>query len=222
MSSLDPMPKICIAGSQGLFLDAASAGFSEPVQQRVLATANLMTQLPGVREVVPGMNNLLVVYSPSDTSVGALMEQLFHAWSHATVNEQVGREIDVPVIYGGHQGEDLAVIAELAKMDVQTFIRLHSEALYQVACVGAMPGFPYLSGLNPKLATPRRSVPRMRLEEGAIIIGGTQAGIMPCSAPSGWHVIGRTELKLFDQQRESPSFLQPGDRIRFSIAGIES
>lgn len=222
MSSLDPMPRICITGSQGLFLDAASAGFSEPVQQRVLATASLMSQLPGVREVVPGMNNLLVVYSPADTSVAALTQQLFHAWSHVTVNEQVGREIDVPVIYGGQQGEDLAVIAELAKMDVQTFIQLHSEALYQVACVGAMPGFPYLSGLNPRLATPRRSVPRMRLEEGAIIIGGAQAGIMPCSTPSGWHVIGRTELKLFDPQRESPSFLQPGDRVRFSIAGIES
>jgi len=222
MSSLDPKPKICIAGSQGLFLDAASAQFSEPIQQRVLATANLIAQLPGVREVVPGMNNLLVVYSPVDISIGELTEQIFHAWSHVTVNEHVGREIDVPVIYGGQQGEDLAVIAELAKLDVQTFVRLHSEALYQVACVGAMPGFPYLSGLNPKLATPRRSVPRMRLEEGAIIIGGAQAGIMPCSAPSGWHVIGRTELKLFDQQRESPSFLQPGDRVRFSIAGIES
>ncbi|WP_247255556.1 5-oxoprolinase subunit PxpB [Pseudomonas moorei] len=222
MSSLDPMPKICIAGSQGLFLDAASIGFSESIQQRVLATANLVAQLPGVCEVVPGMNNLLIVYAPTETSVGVLTEQLFHAWSHVTVDEQVGREIDVPVIYGGQQGEDLAVIAELAKMDVQTFIRLHSEAVYRVACVGAMPGFPYLSGLNPRLATPRRSVPRMRLEEGAIIVGGAQAGIMPCSAPSGWHVIGRTELKLFDQQRESPSFLQPGDRVRFSIAGIES
>jgi KipI family sensor histidine kinase inhibitor len=222
MSSLDPMPKICIAGSQGLFLDAASIGFREPIQQRVLATADLVAHLPGVREVVPGMNNLLIVYSPTETSVGVLTEQLLHAWSHVTVDEHVGREIDVPVIYGGQQGEDLAVIAELANMDVQAFIGLHSEAVYRVACVGAMPGFPYLSGLNPRLATPRRSVPRMRLEEGAIIIGGAQAGIMPCSAPSGWHVIGRTELKLFDQQRESPSFLQPGDRIRFSIAGIES
>lgn len=222
MSSLDPMPKICIAGSQGLFLDAASIGFSEPIQQRVLATANLVVHLPGVREVVPGMNNLLIVYSATETSVGVLTEQLLHAWSHVTADEQVGREIDVPVIYGGQRGEDLAVIAELAKLDVQTFISLHSETVYRVACVGAMPGFPYLSGLNPRLATPRRSVPRMRLEEGAIIIGGAQAGIMPCSAPSGWHVIGRTELKLFDQQRESPSFLQPGDRVRFSIAGIES
>lgn len=222
MSFLDPMPKICVAGSQGLFLDAASIGFSEPIQQRVLATANLVAHLPGVREVVPGMNNLLIVYSAIDTSVGVLTEELLHAWSSVTVYEHVGREIDVPVIYGGGQGEDLAVIAELAGMDVQTFIGLHSEAVYRVACVGAMPGFPYLSGLNPRIATPRRSVPRMRLEEGAIIIGGAQAGIMPCSAPSGWHVIGRTELKLFDQQRETPSFLQPGDRVRFSIAGIES
>ncbi|GFZ68138.1 allophanate hydrolase [Pseudomonas amygdali pv. eriobotryae] len=222
MSSLDPMPEICIAGSQGLFLDAAKAGFSESTQQRVLATASRVAQLPGVLETVPGMNNLLVVYSPSMTSVDQVKQHLINTWSHVTISELAGREIDVPVIYGGERGEDLTAIAELANLDVETFIKLHSEAVYQVACVGAMPGFPYLSGLHPKLTTARRSVPRMRLEEGAVIIGGAQAGIMPCAAPSGWHVIGRTELKLFDQERDSPSFLQPGDRIRFSIAGIES
>ncbi|GFZ62792.1 hypothetical protein PSE10A_53030 [Pseudomonas amygdali pv. eriobotryae] len=156
------------------------------------------------------------------TSVDQVKQHLINTWSHVTISELAGREIDVPVIYGGERGEDLTAIAELANLDVETFIKLHSEAVYQVACVGAMPGFPYLSGLHPKLTTARRSVPRMRLEEGAVIIGGAQAGIMPCAAPSGWHVIGRTELKLFDQERDSPSFLQPGDRIRFSIAGIES
>lgn len=222
MPSLDPTPSIVLAGSQGLLLDAASNHFSEPVQQRVLATAKLMAQWPGVREVVPGMNTLLVVYSPADLCAAALTEQMLHAWSQATVNEHVGREIDVPVIYGGPQGEDLAMLAEQAGMEVQTFIALHSEAVYQVACIGAMPGFPYLSGLNPALATPRRSVPRMRLEQGAIVIGGAQAGIMPCAAPSGWHVIGHTELKLFDPLRECPALLQPGDRVRFRRVGVES
>ena len=30
------------------------------------------------------------------------------------------------------------------------------------------------------------------------MIGGPQAGIMPCTAPSGWHIIGRTDISMFD------------------------
>ena len=222
MASLDGVPRVCIAGSRGVFLDAAGPRFSEPVQYRILALARAVGQLPGVQELVPGMNNVLVVYDPRQVSPTVLCDQLMALWEQATVDETPGRDIDIPVIYSTNAGDDLVQIAALAQLDVDEFIRLHSEAVYQVACVGAMPGFPYLSGLDPRLATPRRAVPRMRLEQGAVIIGGAQAGIMPCSAPSGWHVIGRTDLQLFDAQQTSPSFLQPGDRIRFSIAGVES
>ncbi len=216
------MPRVCIAGSRGVFLDAAGTRFSTPVQRRILALARAVGQIPGVRELVPGMNNVLVVYEPRQISPTVLCGQLLALWEQVGADESTGRDIDIPVIYSTNANDDLVQIAALAQLEVDEFIRLHSEADYQVACVGAMPGFPYLSGLDPRLATPRRAVPRMRLEQGAVIIGGAQAGIMPCSAPSGWHVIGRTEVRLFDARGTSPSFLQPGDRIRFSIAGVES
>ena len=78
-----------------------------------------------------------------------------------------------------------------------------------------MPGFVYLSGLDPFLATPRRSSPRMSVPEGSVIIGGSQAGIMPITAPSGWHILGHTDLKLFDPKQDPPTAFKPGDRIRF-------
>jgi KipI family sensor histidine kinase inhibitor len=222
MATPEHQPRISILGSQGLLLDAATHRFSESVQQRVLAVAREAVEQASVLEAVPGMNNLLIVYAPSLISPASMTQWLQTCWQQVRIQEKQGREIEVPVIYGGTKGEDLPELARRAQLDIETFIRLHSEAIYRVAAIGAMPGFPYLSGLDPRLATPRRSVPRMRLEMGDVIIGGPQAGIMPISAPSGWHVIGHTDLKLFDENQVSPSLLQTGDRIRFSIAGIES
>ena len=91
----------------------------------------------------------------------------------------------------------------------------HGAPLYSVAAVGAMPGFVYLSGLDPALAAPRLSAPRQAVPKGSVIIGGTQAGIMPVTAPSGWHILGRTPLDLFDPSRARPALFRPGDRIRF-------
>ncbi|WP_217607483.1 carboxyltransferase domain-containing protein, partial [Chitinophaga sp. GbtcB8] len=80
----------------------------------------------------------------------------------------------------------------------------------------------YLSGLDPRLAWARRSSPRLNVPEGAVIIGGMQAGIMPMTAPSGWHIIGHTDVRLFDAQADTPVLLRPGDKIRFEIAGMEA
>jgi KipI family sensor histidine kinase inhibitor len=85
-----------------------------------------------------------------------------------------------------------------------------------------MPGFPYLSGLDPRLAWARRGTPRLKVAEGAVIIGGAQAGIMPMTAPSGWHIIGHTDVKLFKAEAELPVLLRPGDKVQFTIAGIEA
>ena len=86
--------------------------------------------------------------------------------------------------------------------------------------VGAMPGFPYLSGLDPILTIPRHAQPRGRVPAGAVIIGGAQAGIMPITAPSGWHILGQTRLSLFDPERSRPAMMAPGDQVRFVIEAI--
>jgi len=75
-------------------------------------------------------------------------------------------------------------------------------------------------GLDPALAWNRRSSPRALLRAGAVIIGAMQASIMPVDAPSGWHMLGRTETRLFDLATEPPSLLRPGDAVRFSVADI--
>jgi KipI family sensor histidine kinase inhibitor len=94
-------------------------------------------------------------------------------------------------------------------------VDLHSTAEYRVACIGFVPGFPFLAGLPKRLATPRRDVPRKEVPPGSVGIGGAQTGIYPLRSPGGWNLIGRTPLKLFDPRKDPPTILRPGDRVRF-------
>jgi KipI family sensor histidine kinase inhibitor len=204
-----------MAGSAGLLLDVAGATFSEDSQDRIQAAASALKGAAGVRETVPGMNNLLVTFDPLAVEPEQMERAILEAWDAAVPAPKKGREWEVPVRYGGAGGPDLAEHAGFAGLSEDEAVARFTAALYRVAAVGAMPGFVYLSGLDPKLARPRRATPRNNVPEGAVMIGGAQAGIMPCTAPSGWHVIGRTEMKLFDPHREPPATFRPGDRIRF-------
>lgn len=219
VTSRSENPAISTEGAGAVLLDAADAVFSDATQQRVWAVAAALRVVPGVRETVPGMNNLMVVFDPVAIAPEKLERKLAAAWHNVAANAVAGREVEVPVTYGGATGEDLQALAAHAGLTPDEVVRRHTAVTYSVAAVGAMPGFVYLSGLDPSLAMPRRAVPRMTVEIGSVIIGGAQAGIMPVTAPSGWHIIGRTAMRLFDPGRDPPAALRPGDRIRFRAEG---
>lgn len=217
-----PLPKISMAGASAILLDAANAVFRDEVQERIWSVAEAMADLDGVCETVPGVNNLLIVFDPASVAPASIEDALRRFWSAGEARKHPGREIVVDVIYGGPSGEDLAAIAAFAGMTEEEVVYAHAAPVYSVAAVGALPGFIYLSGIDLRIARPRRDVPRMRVEKGVVMIGGAQAGIMPCTAPSGWHMIGRTELSMFDPAKTPPATFLPGDRLRFRIAGIET
>lgn len=125
------------------------------------------------------------------------------------------RRVDVPVVYGGDAGPDLAPLADELGLAADELVARHAAGDYRVAMLGFAPGFPYLLGLDPALAAPRLATPRTRVPAGSVGIGGAQTGIYPREGPGGWRLIGRTDLPLFDPAREPPSLLLPGDRLRF-------
>lgn len=207
------------AGTGAFLFDvAAGRAFDEARQGRLLALADSLTGLHGVDDVVPGMNNLMVVFDPLVVEAGDIERRLVDGWRRATPAEGDGRSHDIAVVYGG---PDLTDFAAGLGLSVDEVVERHAAAVYKVAAIGAMPGFPYLSGLDPRLATPRRAVPRQGVPKGAVIVGGGQAGIMPITAPSGWHILGRTDFSLFDPRRAAPATLRPGDTVRFIVAGVE-
>ena len=125
------------------------------------------------------------------------------------------RTVEIPVCYDSEFAPDLDHVAEHTKISPIEVVDLHSTGEYRAACIGFVPGFPFLTGLARKLATPRRDVPRKEIPPGSVGIGGTQTGIYPLRSPGGWNLIGRTPLKLFDPTKDPPALLRAGDCVRF-------
>jgi KipI family sensor histidine kinase inhibitor len=98
-------------------------------------------------------------------------------------------------------------------------IALHSAASYTVAYLGFSPGFGYLTGLDPALHVPRRTVPRTVVPAGSVAIAGPYASVYPSASPGGWRLLGHTPTVLWDVRRDPPSLLGPGTRVRFQPVG---
>ena len=126
-----------------------------------------------------------------------------------------GRLIDVPVCYGDEYGPDLDDVAAYLSTSPDDVVNRHSQPDYLVAFIGFSPGFPYLLGLSPSLATPRLNTPRQKTPAGSVGIGGEQTGIYPSESPAGWRIIGRTPVRLFDLERDRPCLFTAGDSVRF-------
>jgi KipI family sensor histidine kinase inhibitor len=176
----------------------------------------------GVLNLHPAYASLLVDFDPLRAVAFELAEEIRRRLGAVSVTASApARLIDVPVCYGGELGPDLEAVAEHCGLSAGGVIERHAAAEYLVAFLGFSPGFPYLSGLDPALATPRLAAPRTHVPGGSVAIGGAQAGIYPAASPGGWRIIGRTPLRLFDAHRDPPALLQMGDRVRFRPAPLE-
>jgi KipI family sensor histidine kinase inhibitor len=210
--------------------DALLLRFGERIELAVnarvhAAVAALQRALPQL-ECVPAYASLLLRFDPlawHDADAVDPQRRLCCAVDAALAaggaDMAIGREQIVPVCYGGAFGPDLDEVASHCGLTAEAVIARHAAAEYRVAMVGFAPGFPYLLGLDPVLAMPRRADPRQRVPAGSVAIGGHQTGIYPEQLPGGWQLIGRTPLRLFDVNATRPSLLAAGDRVRFRAIG---
>jgi KipI family sensor histidine kinase inhibitor len=174
--------------------------------------------LPGVGEAVPGYTTLLVHYDPLQLEYERVLAWLQNqAGQVADEALPAPRWVSVPVRYGGEQGPDLAFVANHCQMTPAEVIRRHASGEYPVYFLGFTPGFPYLGGLDARLATPRLATPRTRVPAGSVGIAGPQTGIYPVDSPGGWRLIGWTPLNLFDPSADPPAVLAPGDVVVFQV-----
>lgn len=189
----------------------------ERLLNRVLsgAAAIQSAQLAGVVEVTTSYTTI-AVFIDSTVDLPALQEQIATLLANAP-NKSYRRSstVEVPVCYAPEFGLDLDRIAAQVKMSPDSVVELHSKSSYTVACIGFMPGFPYLTGLPVGLRTARLEEPRVRVPVGSVAIANDQTGIYPLESPGGWNIIGRTPLRLFDISKTEPSLLRAGDKVRF-------
>jgi len=184
-------------------------------QKRIWRLTQRLAEIPEVVEAIPGMNNITVVLrNPQSVALDAI-ERLQRWWEESEALEPESRFIDIPVVYGKAAGPDLGEVASHAGLSEKQVVELHASVEYVVWFLGFQPGFPYLGGLPPQLAMPRRGEPRLVVPAGSVGIGGAQTGIYPLASPGGWQLIGHTDLPLFDPLRDEPVLLRPGDTVRF-------
>ncbi|MDH2067357.1 5-oxoprolinase subunit PxpB [Pantoea sp. GD03673] len=184
-------------------------------QQRIWGLNQRLQSDAGVLEVIPGMNNItLILRDPQQNALDAI-ERLQRWWEESEAQLPASRLVEIPVIYGGEYGPDLAVVAEHAGLTPAQVVELHSSCDYVVFFVGFQPGFPYLGGLDPRLHIPRRAEPRVTVPAGSVGIGGSQTGVYPLASPGGWQLLGQTRTALFDPLKQPPTLLRPGDSVRF-------
>ncbi|MBP1962462.1 inhibitor of KinA [Paenibacillus aceris] len=138
----------------------------------------------------------------------------FELENHSQSGQAVA-PVEIPVCYGGEFGPDLADVAAYHHMTVEEIVSRHTAQIYPVYMIGFAPGFPYMGGMDERLVTPRKSVPRPRIPAGSVGIGGAQTGIYPFETPGGWNLIGRTPIALFRPDSDPPSLLRAGDRVKF-------
>lgn len=216
-------PTLQRLGEDGLLLSFGHT-IDAIVNTRIHALCqHLQTQRPTwLRDIVPGYSSLALFpceqffrssQDPLREVERWLLDQLQTAPDRSTAITP--RTVEIPVQYGGDAGPDLAAVAAHAQLSIEEVIQRHCTATYRVAMLGFAPGFPYLLGLDPALATPRRSTPRTQVPAGSVAIGGAQTGLYPQASPGGWNLIGRTDLRLFDPQRSPPSLLAPGNCVQF-------
>ncbi|PWD10453.1 hypothetical protein C4869_15390 [Salmonella enterica subsp. enterica serovar Anatum] len=184
-------------------------------QKRIWRLTQRLVDMPNVVEAIPGMNNITVILREPQTLALDAIERLQRWWEESEALEPDSRSVEIPVIYGGAGGPDLAAVARHSGLSEKQVVELHASVEYVVWFLGFQPGFPYLGNLPESLHMPRRAGPRLQVPAGSVGIGGAQTGIYPLSTPGGWQLIGLTPLKLFDPMREPPVLLRPGDSVRF-------
>lgn len=191
-------------------------------QQQIWALATEALQWRGVHEVLPGMNNLSLLFDPAQVDAVELEMQVLSAWPQLAATSIEGRRIEIPVVYGGEAGPDLADVAAHTGLSPAEVVRRHSGGDYIVYLLGFLPGFAFMGGLPAELATPRRAEPRTAVPARSVGIGGEQTGIYPLVSPGGWQLIGRTSVELFDPSADEPTLLRPGDHVRFIVESMEA
>ncbi len=173
-----------------------------------------------LEDVVPGDRTVLVVFDGTDAGERALRRSIEQAVARISAEGRVpatptARHRTIPVSYGGADGPDLDATARLAGISPPELIAFHTGRDLTVQFLGFAPGFAYLGDVPAEIVVPRLASPRTRTRVGSVAVAEAYSGIYPADLPGGWRVIGWTPVLLFDPAADPPTYLLPGDTVRF-------
>lgn len=192
---------------------------SEEINDHVanLKKAIEKADLNGFESCIPTYRSLLIRYNPQFSAYAEWKKNIDELINQSSISaEEKSLVYVIPVYYGDEFGPDLHTVASHNSLTNSQVIELHTANVYRIYMLGFTPGFPYLGGLDERIATPRLSQPRTKIEAGSVGIAGKQTGIYPIDSPGGWQIIGKTPIKLFDIGASPPILLEAGNYIEFT------
>jgi 5-oxoprolinase (ATP-hydrolysing) subunit B len=200
-----PLGDAAVLAQLGTRLDTA-------LNTRAIALAAALKKRRDVRQAVAGHAGVTVQFDPDQVTHEALAVAIRRLATRRPPMEEPGRLHRIPVVY---DGPDLGAVAAELSLSTQRVIELHGTPIYRAFLVGFVPGWAYLGPLPDELVLPRRASPRTQVPAGSVAIAGQQTGIYPLASPGGWHLIGRTSVRLFLPDSDPPSLFRAGDRVKF-------
>jgi len=203
-----PLGDTALIAELGARLDTA-------LNTRAIALASALKKRRDVRQAVPAHGNVTVQFDPDQITYEALAAAIRRLATKRPPVEEPGRLHRIPVVY---DGPDLESVATALGLPAGKVVELHSRPIYRVFLVGFVPGWAYLGPLPDELVLPRRAVPRTLVPAGSVAIAGQETGIYPLASPGGWHLLGRSTVKLFLPDSDPPSLFRVGDRVKFFAA----
>ncbi|MBS1134088.1 MAG: allophanate hydrolase subunit 1 [Burkholderiaceae bacterium] len=216
-------PRVVPAGDAAQMLELAEDFDADAnlAAQRI-ADEVRAAKIEGITDVVAAIVTVTVHFEAADAVQAvarreAISQLLLRALERVGQgsDESAREPVHIPVCYESAFAPDLAEVAAATGLTPEEVVQRHVASPHRVLMIGFTPGFPYIGGLDERLAVPRRATPRARLEAGSVAIANGQTSIYPFATPGGWNLIGRTPMALFDPGRDPPTLLQAGDRIVF-------
>lgn len=171
--------------------------------------------IPGVEEVVPNLVSVLIRYDAAKTDFSRLSGELRLLAAVGGTGFARGPLHRLGIRYGGEDGPDLASVAQHLDMDTETFISRHAGKPLDVLAIGFAPGFLYCGMHAPDMVVPRLQSVRRSVPPGSILFAAGQTAIAATSVPTGWPLIGRTDMINFDPLATPVVSILAGDSVLF-------
>jgi KipI family sensor histidine kinase inhibitor len=203
-----PLGEAALLAELGTRVDTA-------LNTRAIALAAALKKRRDVRQAIAGYASVTVQFDPDQTTYDALAAAIRRLASRRPPMAEPGRLHRIPVVY---DGPDMEAVSSVLGISPAKIVELHTRPIYRVFLVGFVPGWGYLGPLPEELELPRRHVPRTKVPAGSVAMAGRQTGIYPVPTPGGWHLIGRTSVKMFLPDSDPPCLFRAGDRVKFFAA----
>lgn len=210
-------PRLMPSGDTALVIEFGET-IDREINARVIALADRiwLARIAGVVELVPTFRSLMVHYDPDVVLYSELAGEITRLLPELTAGEHKHRLWILPTCFGGEYGPDLDDVAQRTGLRTSEVIAELTAHSYHVYCLGFLPGWPYMGDVPDRLSLPRRENPRTKVPMGAVCIAQKMTGVYPLESPGGWHLLGRTPVRMFDRRRRQPVLLSPGDEVRYA------